>query len=381
MEYGKSLRGYQTSTGPYRVYGTNGQIGWHNEPLCHHPSVIVGRKGAYRGIHYSPEPFFAIDTAFYLKPKNEIDARWAYYQLLTQDINGMDSGSAIPSTSRDDFYALPVTIPPLPEQRAIAHILGTLDDKIELNRRMNQTLESMARAIFQDWFVAFGPVRAKLEGREPYLPPELWDLFPDDLVDSELGEIPEGWDVSSLGKCFNLTMGQSPPGSTYNDYEGLPFFQGSSDFGPRFPTNRKFCTAPTRTAEADDTLVSVRAPVGTLNMAWEKCCIGRGVAALRHKSGSSPFSYYSAWTIQSEFQQYEQTGTVFGAITKKQLEAVQTISPPDQLVREFDTLVKPLEGRLKNQVSESRSLASQRDRLLPKIITGVLRARAGDHDG
>ena len=290
-------------------------------------------------------------------------------------------GSVIRHFGPMHLRQMTLKIPPLPEQRAIAHILGTLDDKIELNRRMNHTLEAMAQAIFQDWFVDFGPVRAKLEGSDPYLPPELWNLFPDRLVDSESGEIPEGWDVSSLGKCFNLTMGQSPPGSTYNDYEGLPFFQGSSDFGPRFPTNRKFCTAPTRTAEADDTLVSVRAPVGTLNMAWEKCCIGRGVAALRHKSGSSPFSYYSAWTIQSEFQQYEQTGTVFGAITKKQLEAVQTISPPDQLVREFDTLVKPLEGRLKNQVSESRSLASQRDRLLPKIITGVLRARAGEHDG
>ena len=212
LEYGKSLRGYQTSTGPYRVYGTNGQIGWHNEPLCHHPSVIVGRKGAYRGIHYSPEPFFAIDTAFYLKPKNEIDARWAYYQLLTQDINGMDSGSAIPSTSRDDFYALPVTIPPLPEQRAIAHILGTLDDKIELNRRMNQTLEAMARAIFQDWFVDFGPVRAKMEGQDPYLAPELWNLFPDRLADSELGEIPEGWGVETLSEVVTHLRTNENPG-------------------------------------------------------------------------------------------------------------------------------------------------------------------------
>ena len=182
-------------------------------PFVITPSVIVGRKGAYRGIHYSPEPFFAIDTAFYLKPKNEIDARWAYYQLLTQDINGMDSGSAIPSTSRDDFYALPVTIPPLPEQRAIAHILGTLDDKIKLNRRMNRTLEEMARAIFQDWFVDFGPVRAKLEGREPYLPPEMWNLFPDRLMDSELGEIPQGWEVISLSDCIDVARGLSYKGS------------------------------------------------------------------------------------------------------------------------------------------------------------------------
>ena len=282
-------------------------------------------------------------------------------------------GSVIRHFGPMHLRQMTLKVPPLSEQRAIAHVLGTLDDKIELNRRMNQTLEGMARAIFQDWFVDFGPVRAKLEGREPYLPAELWDLFPDDMVDSELGEIPEGWEASSLAEYFNLTMGQSPPGNTYNDdEEGLPFFQGSTDFGPRFPTNRRFCSAPTRTAEADDTLVSVRAPVGALNMAWERCCIGRGVAALRHKSGSSAFTYFSAWAIQSEFQQYEQTGTVFGAITKKQLEAVLTTSPPEPLVREFDTLVKPLESRVRNQAAEARSLAVQRDTLLPKLASGEM---------
>ncbi len=204
LEYGKSLRGIQDPEGLYHVYGTNGPIGKHSEPLCPYPSVIVGRKGAYRGVHYSREPFFVIDTAFYLKPKVEMDTRWAYYQLLTQDINGLDSGSAIPSTSREDFYALPVWLPALDEQRAIAHVLGALDDKIELNRRMNRTLEEMARAIFQDWFVDFGPTRAKMEGQDPYLPPELWDLFPDQLVDSELGEIPEGWEVRELPTYSSL---------------------------------------------------------------------------------------------------------------------------------------------------------------------------------
>ena len=165
LEYGKSLRGYNATTGPYEVYGTNGPIGRHSEALCPYAGVIIGRKGAYRGVHYSPDPFFVIDTAFYLKPKVEMDTRWAYYQLLTQDINGMDSGSAIPSTSREDFYSLPVDVPPLPEQRAIAHVLSTLDDKIELNRRMNETLEEIARALFKSWFVDFDPVRAKMEGR------------------------------------------------------------------------------------------------------------------------------------------------------------------------------------------------------------------------
>jgi type I restriction enzyme S subunit len=158
LEYGKSIKGYRDRETGFRVYGTNGPIGWHTESLFNNPTVVVGRKGAYRGIHFAPEPFFVIDTAFYLKPKTEFDTKWAYYELLTKDINGMDSGSAIPSTSRDDFYSLPVSVPPMREQKSIAHILGTLDDKIELNRRMNETLESMARALFKSWFVDFDPV-------------------------------------------------------------------------------------------------------------------------------------------------------------------------------------------------------------------------------
>ena len=224
LEYGKSLRGYDSAEGPYRVYGTNGPIGKHIEPLCPQASVIIGRKGAYRGVHYSPDPFFVIDTAFYMKPKVDLDTRWAYYQLLTQDINGLDSGSAIPSTSREDFYGLLVDFPSLTEQRAIAHVLGTLDDKIELNRRINETLEEMARALFKSWFVDFDPVRAKAALASPHSDQSDWtkerarayldkmnknivDLFPDRLVDSELGEIPVGWEVKALDQIANFRNG------------------------------------------------------------------------------------------------------------------------------------------------------------------------------
>ena len=138
-----------------------------------------------------------------------------------------------------------IPLPPRPEQRAIAHVLGVLDDKIELNRHMNETLEAMARALFKSWFVDFDPVRAKMEGRAPGLPKPLVDLFPDRLVDSELGEIPEGWVPRRLGKCFTLTMGQSPPGSTYNDCgEGLPFFQGGRTLA--FDILRTVSSAPLR---------------------------------------------------------------------------------------------------------------------------------------
>ena len=376
LEYGRALRGYDAARGSFRVFGTNGPIGWHDEALCPHPSVVVGRKGAYRGIHYSVEPCFVIDTAFYLKPKAELDVRWAYYELLTHDINGMDSGSAIPSTSREEFYSLPVLVPPLPEQRAIAHILGTLDDKIELNRRMNETLEDMVRALFKSWFIDFDPVRAKMAGRDPGLPQHLADLFPDRLVDSELGPIPEAWNAKKLDECFNLTMGQSPPGSTYNEHgEGLPFFQGRTDFGFRYPENRKFCTAPTRIAKTGDTLVSVRAPVGDINMAWEQCGIGRGIAALRHKTTATSYSYYFTCTIQSALREYEQTGTVFGAINKNQFEALMVLEPDASIVDAFDSYVRYLDAKISSSIAESRSLTALRDTLLPKLISGALACR------
>ncbi len=169
-------------------------------------------------------------------------------------------------------------------------------------------------------------------------------------------------------------MGQSPPGSTYNDdRKGLPFFQGRTDFRFRYPENRKYCTAPTRIAERDDTLVSVRAPVGDINMAWEKCCAGRGVAALRHASGSRSFTYYSAWTIQQQLKQYEHTGTVFGAINKKQFEYLTVVEPTSEIVSLFESQVGPLDEQIRKGVAHSQTLTQTRDTLLPKLISGEVR--------
>ena len=304
------------------------------------------------------------------------DALFIYYNLSNrrEEIHSLASGSAVPILNKSAFGQLTISLPPLRVQQSISHILGTLDDKIELNRRMNQTLEEMAHAIYKDWFVDFGPVRAKIEGLEPYLPPDLWELFPDRLVDSEFGNIPEKWEVKALSDCFNLTMGQSPPGTSYNDNGlGLPFFQGSANFGFRFPEYSRYCTKPTKEAKADDTLVSVRAPVGALNMAWERCCIGRGVAALRHKSGSSSFTYLSARNMQPDLQLYEQTGTVFGAITRKQFEALKILEPTNELIRAFDKLIVPLDCQIRNNMAGTHNLSLQRDAMLLKLVSGEIR--------
>ena len=323
-----------------------------------------------------------------LRPRlSETDGAYLYYALSTDEaqrqFHSYANGITRFGLRKFDIGLVEIPLPPLPEQRAIAHVLGTLDDKIELNRRMNETLEEMAQALFKSWFVDFEPVRAKMEGRWrrgeslPGLPADLYDLFPDRLLPSELREVPDGWGVKGLGDCFNLTMGQSPPGSTYNDDgNGTPFYQGSTDFGERYPTNRRHCTEPARLAQTEDTLVSVRAPVGAINRAWERCCIGRGVAALRHKSGSAPYTYYAIWAAQSEIGQYEHTGTVFGAIGGQQFKALLMLEPPEETIAEFHRIGQDLDRRIRSNVAESRALAMQRDAALPKLVSGE--ARVGD---
>jgi len=287
-------------------------------------------------------------------------------------------GSTVERILLTELGDFPIRVPPLPEQRAIAHILGALDDKIELNRKMNATLEALARALFQSWFVDFDPVRGKLDGRQPTrLDSATGALFPDEFEDSELGPIPKGWHVGKVSDTFDLTMGQSPPGESYNENgNGLPFYQGRADFGFRFPTRRVFCTAPTRYAKPGDTLVSVRAPVGDINMADEECCIGRGVAAVRHKSGASSFSYYAMENFKSDFARFEAEGTVFGSINKQDFSELPLVVPPSDLIASYEGVTSPLDKQIRVLEHQSRILAATRDALLPKLLTGAIRVYA-----
>ena len=393
-----TLKSFQRGGG-YREGGLKPYIGPYNDDQVVHPGEmviaqtdvtqdgdVVGRPALvpqhtkYRNLVAS------LDAAIVRNDvSGRLDMKFLYYRLMARDYahhaKSMATGTTVLHLSRDAIPSFIFMLPPFGEQRRIVQVLGALDDKIELNRRMNETLDAVCRALFQSWFLDFAPVRAKLDGQWqrgesfPGLPADLYDLFPDHMVSSELGEVPEGWEVKSLRDCYHLTMGQSPPGSTYNgDGDGLPFFQGSADFGFRYPRNRRYCTAPTRTANPDDTLVSVRAPVGAVNMAWELCCIGRGVAALRHKSGSSSFTYYAVQALQRKIQQYENTGTVFGSINKQQFEALRVLEPPTDTVEVFQNIIAASDRKCRRNDAESRTLIGLRDSLIPKLVSGDLRA-------
>ena len=316
----------------------------------------------------------------------KIDSEFLAYffglPAFKEHIRAIAVGATMPSLNTSLLSDVIIRYPQnIIEQKAIAHILGTLDDKIELNRRMNVTLEAMARALFQSWFVDFDPVRAKIDGRKPVgLDEETAALFPDRFQDSELGRIPEGWGVGAVGEAFNLTMGQSPPGATYNEEgNGIPFYQGRRDFGFRFPTCRVYCTAPTRFGKPKDTLVSVRAPVGDINMADEECCIGRGVAAVRHKSGASSYTYYAMTNLTPNFACFEGEGTVFGSINRENFETLPVMIVPPAIIVAYEQLAKPLDEQICTFEHQSRILATLRDALLPKLMSGEL--MVADIDG
>jgi type I restriction enzyme S subunit len=261
--------------------------------------------------------------------------KWAINKLKQQT-----HGAVFDTITRETFDYIDVLLPPLSEQKVIASVLGSLDDKIDLLHRNNQTLEAMAETIFRQWFI----------------------------------EEADKFDKCLFGDEFDIVMGQSPPGNTYNEVgDGIVFFQGRSDFGFRFPTERVYCTSPKRIAKRFDVLLSVRAPVGDINMAMEECCIGRGLAAIRHKKGYTSYAYYKAKSLQDEFGVFEREGTVFGAISKSDLKSIKTTMPSEKLIRKFEDIVNPIDRQIYFNTLQIRTLESLRDTLLPKLITGEIR--------
>jgi len=339
--------------------------------------LIISARGTVGAIAQLGKNMAFNQTCYGITARPELTMNDFLYYLLRHAINDLrriTHGAVFDTITRSTFDNITVSIPPLPEQRAIARILGSLDDKIELNRRMNETLEAIAQAIFKSWFVDFDPMRAKAEGRQPEgMDAETAALFPDEFEVVDGREVPKGWKSGKLGEGFHITMGQSPPGATYNENgEGVPFFQGSTDFGFRYPSNRVFCTEPKRMARKGDTLVSVRAPVGDINMACEDCCIGRGVAAVRHVSGSRSYTYYFMQGFRERFFQYEAEGTVFGSINKGDFLSLPMLVPPADIVQKFEQTVSPLDELIEINTEQSRTLAEIRDTLLPKLISGEI---------
>jgi len=342
--------------------------------------IVLVNKGSPGNVALVPDPVtfcFAQDMVA-IRPIESIDNFFLFAALksaqVRAQVENIQVGTTIPHFKKSDFDKLLIPVPPLPAQKAIGLLHYRLGLKVETNRRISENLESIAQTLFRSWFVDFDPVRAKMAGEKPAgMDDATAELFPDSMEESELGEIPAGWKVGDLGELCHLTMGQSPPGDAYNlSGEGLPFYQGRTDFGMRFPKTRMYSTLGNRKASPGDVLVSVRAPVGDLNQALEECVIGRGVAAVIHRSGSQAYSYSLMQSIQHRLEYFNGEGTVFGAINKTDFSSIPLVEPPVELLNRFDELASPVNGLLRSLHEQSQNLAATRDALLPRLISGEL---------
>jgi type I restriction enzyme S subunit len=326
-----------------------------------------------------------------LIPKPGLDSDFLYYWLRAhvEELQRRASGSTFQELTGAALAQIRIRVPPLPEQRAIAHILGTLDDKIELNRRMSETLEAMARALFKAWFVDFEPVRAKMEGRWqrgqslPGLPAHLYDLFPDRLVDSELGEIPEGWRVVELGQVIEinphrtLRKGQCAP---YLDMASMP----TRGHVPLRVVERPY-TSGTRFTNGDTLLARITPCLENGKTAFVDFLapneVGWGSTefiVLRPKPPlPAEFGYCLARDPDfREFAIQSMTGT--SGRQRVQPEALARfllVIPSDDVAKAFGALVEPWFRKASASERESRTLAALRDALLPKLISGELRVK------
>jgi len=249
-------------------------------------------------------------------------------------------------------------------QKKIAKVLSDLDAKIEINNCINAELEAMAKTLYDYWFVQFDFPDAN---GKPYKTSGGKMIWNDELK----REIPEGWEVGELTDIANITMGQSPPGESYNEEgNGMIFYQGCTDFGNRFPTIRKYTTSPTRFAKQGDILLSVRAPVGTLNISKENCCIGRGLACMNSKNDAITYLFGVMINLKQIFDRRNVSGTTFGSITKDDLFSLPVVIPNEKTVKAFQNLVFPAFEKQNKIELENIELASLRDWLLPMLMNG-----------
>ena len=291
---------------------------------------------------------------------------------------------AVAGITGSDLAKLEIPVPFLPEQRAIAHILGTLDDKIELNRRMNVTLEAMARALFRSWFVDFDPVRAKMEGRDTGLPKDLADLFPDRLVDSELGEIPEGWEVSEIGAEVDA-IGGATPSTKEPAYwiGGQHHWATPKDLSKLLSpallgTDRKITDAGVQKISSGllppgTVLLSSRAPIGYLAITEVPTAVNQGFIAMICRK-RLPAMYVLSWCYENlEHIKDISGGSTFAEISKKTFRPLPVLVPPKRVLGVYDEGSRSLYDRVVSNTRESLPLVSLRDVLLPRFVTGALR--------
>ena len=327
--------------------------------------IIISARGTVGAMAMLKKPLAFNQSCFGLRGKTEIiNQEYLFYYLKNymKVLKAKTQGSVFDTINLATFDLIDLNLPTLDKQERIAHILATIDNKIDANQAINAELESMAKTIYDYWFLQF---EFPNEEGKPYKSSGGKMVWCEELK----REIPEGWELTTLGEMFHITMGSSPKGDSLNEVKcGIEFYQGSTDFGNIYPNERVYTTSPIRKATYQDVLLSVRAPVGDMNIAMNDCCIGRGLAAIH--SESTLLTWNTLKSLHSYFDVYNNNGTTFGALTADLLKGLITLNIPPRLIQEYEKQVSGFEKIIRNKELESRSLSSLRDFLLPTLMNG-----------
>lgn len=377
----------------YPVYGSNGVIGFANDTNAPEKTIVIGRVGSYCGsLYFSKQKCWVTDNAIRANAIDGNDARFLFYLLSKLDLNRWRGGSGQPLLNQTILSQIAVLVPMPNEQHAIAYILGTLDDKIELNQRLNETLEAIVQAIFKAWFADFDPVRAKIDGRWKKgqsllgLPADLWDFFPDTFEDSELGEIPRGWEVMRAGDALEA-VGGGTPSTNEPDYwdDGKYWWATPKDLSRLtapilLDTERKITEAglsqiSSGLLPSGTVLMSSRAPVGYLAVTAVPVAINQGfIGMVCHGPVSNWYALNWCHFKMDEIKQ-RASGTTFAEISKAAFRPIFMLVPERNVMQAFTEKVKPFYKTIQENLEGSHTLAALRDTVLPKLISGELRVK------
>lgn len=324
-------------------YDESPEIMLENNDILISKDGTIGKIGFVKELDKPTTVASGIFVVRNLKPEI-INTRFIYNFLCSKYFKDFiatrTEGSVIPHLYQKDFVELDFPLPSLEVQNKIVSILDYISDKIDLNKQINKNLESQAKALYDK-------------------------LIIQDMDDS--------WISGVLSDIATITMGQSPKGDTYNEEaNGTVFFQGRAEFRFRFPTQRLYTTDPKRMSQRNDALMSVRAPVGDLNVAYEECCIGRGLAAIHSKDNHQSYVLYTMFALREQLNIFNGEGTVFGSINRDALNSMPIMIPPVSIIDAFEELAAPLDNMIRNNYDEICRLTSIRDSILPKLMSGEL---------
>lgn len=348
--------------GAVPIVSSSGITDYHNEVKVRGPGVVTGRYGTIGSVYYITDDFWPLNTTLYVKNFKGNDPRFVGYFLQTINFLAYSDKAAVPGVNRNHLHVAKIRYPADPmEQRSIASILGALDDKIELNRRMNETLEEMARTLFKDWFVDFGPTRAKMEGREPYLAPELWELFPERLDDE--GK-PEGWQARPVGDFAELRGGKQLEKKRISTKGTIPVFGGAGVMGF---TDRH---------NADGFVISV----GRVGAYCGQFFSHRGKAWINNNASLiRPLGSVSAeWLFQSLRHadiEVIKKGAAQPFVSNTDIANMPIMWPGENIVLRFTEILAPMMLKIEQNNGEASTLAATRDLLLPKLMSGEIRVK------